>query len=108
MDAAATGRALPIILFFPTYYQEYIIEGRESILLYYSTVYQLFMGVSDLCNVIHKLRLPALVLMDCRLGSVGLAAVCVYLAIHGTMLLGKPLNLSSCTALQRSLTPVNS
>ena len=37
--------------------QEYIIiEGRESILLYYGTMYQLFTRVSDLCNVIHKLR----------------------------------------------------
>ena len=40
--------------------QEYIIKGRESILLYYSTVYQLFTGVSDLCNVIHNLRLRSL------------------------------------------------
>ena len=29
-------------------------------LLYYSTVYQLFTGVSDLCNVIHNLRLRGL------------------------------------------------
>ena len=30
--------------FSPEYHQEYIIEGRESILLHYSTVYQLFTG----------------------------------------------------------------
>ena len=34
------------------YDQEYIIEGRESILLHYSTVYQPFTGVSDLTSVL--------------------------------------------------------
>ena len=31
---------------------EYIIKVRESILLYYSTMYQLFTGVSDLCSAV--------------------------------------------------------
>ena len=34
------------------YKQEYIIEGRESILLHYSTVYHPFTGVSDLSSVL--------------------------------------------------------
>ena len=34
------------------YQQEYIIEGRESILLHYSTVYHPFTEVSDLSSVL--------------------------------------------------------
>ena len=35
-----------------SYCQEYIIEGRESILLHYSTVYHPFTEVSDLSSVL--------------------------------------------------------
>ena len=40
--------------------QEYKIEGRESILLRYTTVYHPFTEVSDLFNVIHVLRFHSL------------------------------------------------
>ena len=40
--------------------QKYIIEGRESILLQYTTVYHPFTEVSDLFNVIHVLRFHSL------------------------------------------------
>ena len=40
--------------------EEYIIEGRESILLQYTTMYHPFTEVSDLFNVIHVLRFHSL------------------------------------------------
>ena len=49
------------------YYQEYIIERRESIELHYSTVLQPFLGVMTLMMIFTNVRLH-LSMHDCTVG----------------------------------------
>ena len=68
--------------------QEYKIEGRESILLQYTTVYHPFTEVSDLFNVInvlrfHSLRTAGLVVFAHRPGTTAVLYIASYPDIRG-------------------------